>query len=215
MEENKGVDGVKRIITNTGIPLTFFNVYEALEDKNPRNVFLNGQLYVEDRVDAILSWYFGYDNSVRHSSIIKFLKSEYCSFISKIRFLSMLIHTDKPNNKGNREVIPFINNKKIISGLITIGEVRNSFQHNLVLQEAFNNVIKDGRKFSLIDKRLDSCKDLNDLVGIFKEEVILLVKEIDSIFLSEFPTLKISIEDLKKALTSPASDKEDKIAISP
>ena len=57
MEDNKnikGVDGVKRLITNTGVPLTFFNVYEALEEENPRNVFLNGQLYVEDRLDMIL-----------------------------------------------------------------------------------------------------------------------------------------------------------------
>ena len=42
MENNEDIessDGVKRIITNIGIPLTFFNVYEALEEKNPRNVF--------------------------------------------------------------------------------------------------------------------------------------------------------------------------------
>ena len=46
---------------------------------------------------------------------------------------------------------------------------------------------------------------------MFKEEVILLVKELDNIMLSEFPTLKISIEDLKKALTSPESDKKEEI----
>ena len=214
MENNEDIessDGVKRIITNIGIPLTFFNVYEALEEKNPRNVFLNGQLYVEDRVDMILSGYFGYDNSVRHNSIVKFLKSEYCNFISKIKFLSMLVHTDKPKDDRNREVIPFVNNRKVISSLITIGEVRNSFQHNLDFQEAFSNAIRDGRKFSLIEKRLDSCSDLSGLVEMFKEEVILLVKELDSIMLSEFPTLKISIEDLKKALTSPESDKKEEI----
>ncbi len=199
----EGADGVRRIITNTGIPLTSFNVYEALEEKNPRNVFLNGQLYVEDRVDFILSWYFGYDNSVRLNSIIQFLKSEYCSFISKIKFLSMLVHTDKINEEGKREVVQFISNKKIISSLITIGEVRNSFQHNLVLQEAFNNAIKGGKKFSLTGKKLDLSNDLNGLVNMFKEEVILLVKELDNLMISEFPMKKISIEDLKKALTTP------------
>ena len=199
----ENIDGLTRVITNKGINVTFLNVYEALEDKNPRNVFLNGQLYVEDRVDTIISFYFGYDNSIRHSSILKFLKSRYCDFISKIEFLSMLINTYKSDDKGKNDVVPFVENKKIISSLKTIGDVRNAFQHNLIFEGAFVNAIKEGKTFKLTNKKLKSCKNIQELVDIFKEEVILLVKELDNVMISEFPMEKISIEDLKKALTTP------------
>ncbi len=206
----ENIDGITRIFTNKGINITFLNVYEALEDKNPRNVFLNGQLYIEDRVDTIISGYFGHDNSIRHSSILRFLKSEYCDFLSKIKLLSMLINTYKDNLEGKKEEVSFIEDKKIISSLRTIGEVRNSFQHNLIFEEAFVNAIKDGRTFKLTNKRLDTCKSIQDLVNIFKEEVILLVGELDKIILKEFATHKIDIETLKKILASPESDKENK-----
>ena len=214
MENNdvkiENIDGITRVITNKGLKVNFLNIYEALEEKNPRNVFLNGQLYIEDRVDMIISGYFGHDNSIRHSSILKFLKSEHCDFFSKIKFLSMLINAYKKNNKGKKEVVPFIDNKKIISSLRTIGEVRNSFQHNLVFEEAFINAIKNGKTFKLTNKRLDTCKSIQDLVDMFKEEAILLVDELDKIILKEFATHKIDIETLKKILANPESDKEGK-----
>jgi len=199
----ESIDGITRVITNKGLRINFLNIYEALEEKNPRNVFLNGQLYIEDRLDTILSMYFGYDNSIRHSSILKFLKSENCDFISKIKFLSMLINKYKEDDKGEKEEVLFIENKKIIPSLRTIGEVRNSFQHNLVFEEAFINAIKDGRTFKLTNKRLDTSKSIQGLVDIFKKEAILLVDELDKIVLKEFATHKIDIETLKKALTTP------------
>jgi len=202
----ENIDGVTGVITNKGLRLNFLDIYKALEEKNPRNVFLNGQLYIEDRVDVIISGYFGYDNSIRHSSILKFLKSEHCDFFSKIKFLSMLIKKYQDNNERKEEV-PFIENKKIISSLRTIGEVRNSFQHNLVFEEAFINAIKDGKIFKLTNKRLDTSKSIQDLVDIFKKEVILLVDELDKIILKEFATHKIPIETLKKILTNPEINK--------
>ena len=87
----ESIDGITRVLTNKGLMVTFLNIYEALEEKNPRNVFLNGQLYIEDRVDTIISMYFGHDNSIRHSSILDFLKSENCDFISKIKFCGLFI----------------------------------------------------------------------------------------------------------------------------
>ena len=122
----------------------------------------------------------------------------------------MLINAYKKNNKGKKEVVPFIDNKKIISSLRTIGEVRNSFQHNLVFEEAFINAIKNGKTFKLTNKRLDTCKSIQDLVDMFKEEAILLVDELDKIILKEFATHKIDIETLKKILANPESDKEGK-----
>ena len=205
----ENIDGITRVVTNKGINVTFLNVYEALEDKNPRNVFLNGQLYVEDRVDKIISGYFGHDNSIRYSSILKFLKSEYCDFLSKIKFLSMLINTYKENPEGKKEEVSFIEDKNIVASLRTIGEIRNSFQHNLIFEEAFANSIKDGRTFKLVNKRLDSCKSIQDLVNIFKEETILLIAELDKIILKEFATHKIDIETLKRILASPESDKKE------
>lgn len=212
MEDEKdtkieNIDGITGVITNKGLRINFLNIYEALEEKNPRNVFLNGQLYIEDRVDVILSGYFGYDNSIRYSSILKFLKSEHCDFFSKIKFLSMLVNTYKEDNQGGKEEVPFIENKEIISSLRTIGEVRNSFQHNLIFEEAFINAIKDGKTFKLTNKRLDTCKSIQDLVDIFKEEVILLVDKLDKITIKEFATHKIDIETLKKILTSPEINK--------
>lgn len=206
----ENTDGITRVVTNKGINITFLNVYEALEDKNPRNTFLNGQLYVEDRIDTIISGYFGHDNSIRHSSILKFLKSEYCDFLSKIKLLSMLINIYKDNHEGKKEEVPFIEDKNIIASLRTIGEVRNSFQHNLVFEEAFVNAIKDGKTFKLTNKRLDTCKSIQDLVNMFKEETILLVGELDKIILKEFATHKMDIETLKKILVSSENDKEDK-----
>jgi len=201
-EENtkiENIDGITGVITNKGLRINFLNIYEALKEKNPRNVFLNGQLYIEDRVDTIISGYFGHDNSICHSSILKFLKSKHCDFFSKINFLSMLIN----KYEGGKEEIPFIENKEVISSLRTIGEVRNSFQHNLVFEEAFINAIKDGKTFKLTNKRLDSSKSIQDLVNIFKEEVILLVDKLDKIIIKEFATHKIDIEALKKFLTAP------------
>src|SRR3989344_4773638 len=200
MEEQPKIesyDGVTKVLTNKGIEVTFLNVYEALEQKNPRNVFLSGQLYIEDRLDTIISMYFGHDNSICHSSILKFLKSRHCDFFSKIKFLSMLINTYKPNQKGKPEEVYFVENKKIISSLQTIGEVRNSFQHNLVYEKAFQNSIKDGSKFIFMDKKLDTCDNLADLVKIFKEEVVLLTGELDKIIISNFPNHKMDIETLK------------------
>ena len=214
MEEQPKIesyDGVTKVLTNKGIEITFLNIYEALEQKNPRNVFLSGQLYIEDRLDTVISMYFGYDNSIRHSSILQFLKSKYCDFFSKTRFLSMLINTYKIDREGKQEIINFIENGKIISSLQTIGAVRNSFQHNLVYEDAFRNAIKDGSKFILIDKKLDTCNSLDDLVKSFKEEIILLTAELDKIILKEFATRKIDIETLKKALASPESDKKEEI----
>src|SRR3989344_2212400 len=141
-EKNKSFDGVTRVQTPNGTQITFLNVYEAIEQENPRNVFLNGQLYVEDRLDTIISMYFGYDNSLRHSSILKFLKSRHCDFFSKTQFLFMLINTYKIDREGKQEIVNFIENGKIISSLQTIGAVRNSFQHNLVYEDAFRNAIK-------------------------------------------------------------------------
>ena len=42
MEEQPKIesyDGVTKVLTNKGIEITFLNIYEALEQKNPRNVF--------------------------------------------------------------------------------------------------------------------------------------------------------------------------------
>jgi len=155
--------------------------------------------------------YFGHDNSIRHSSILKFLKSRHCDFFSKIKFLSMLINTYKPNKEGKQEVVSFIENKKVISSLQTIGAVRNSFQHNLIFEEAFKNAIKDGRTFELIDKKLDVCGSLDDLVKMFKEEVVLLTGELDKVIMKEFATQKIDIETFKKAITNQELDKKEEI----
>jgi hypothetical protein len=192
-------DGIKKIKTKEGFDILSFNIYDALEQKNPRNVFLNGQLYVENSLDIIISMYFGYDNSIRHSSILEFLKSRNCDFFSKIQLLSMLINTYKPNPTGKHEVVHFIEDKKIISSLQTIGEVRNAFQHNLVFDEAFKNAIKDGKTFKLINKRLDTCNNVDDLVKMFKEEVVLLNDKLHNIILKEFSTpVKLSPESDKK-----------------
>jgi hypothetical protein len=210
--ENKkieNIDGITRVITNKGLKINFLNIYEALENENPRNVFLNGQLYIEDRVDIIISGYFGYDNSIRHSSISKFLKSKHCDFFSKIRFLSMLINKYQEDNEGKKEEMPFIENKKIISSLETIGAIRNSFQHYLFFEEAFINAINDGKTFKLINKKLNICKNIQELVSVFKEEAILLVNELDKIILKEFATHKLDIETLKKILTNPENEKKE------
>jgi len=81
-EEQKyeNIDGVTKIITNTGIPLTFLNIYDALKDKNPRNVFLNGQLYIEDRLDRLISGYFGCDNIKLSGENVDCLCSTNCKF---------------------------------------------------------------------------------------------------------------------------------------
>jgi len=128
MEEQPKIesyDGVTKVLTNKGIEITFLNIYEALEQKNPRNVFLSGQLYIEDRLDTVISMYFGYDNSIRHSSILQFLKSKYCDFFSKTRFLSMLINTYKIDREGKQEIINFIENGKIIA-IDTADKIKHS-----------------------------------------------------------------------------------------
>ncbi|PIN89018.1 hypothetical protein COU60_05075 [Candidatus Pacearchaeota archaeon CG10_big_fil_rev_8_21_14_0_10_34_76] len=194
--KNKGYDGVTKVQTPDGEIITFLNIYEALEQDNPRNIFLNGQLYVENRLDTIISMYFGYDNNIRHASILNFLKSRYCDFFSKIKLLSMLIN----KYDGKIEVL-LIENKDVISSLQTIGEIRNSFQHNLIFEEAIKNSIKDGRTFKLTGKKLDTCENLNGLIEAFKKEVIRLTEELDKIIINKIPHYKIDMETLKKTLS--------------
>lgn len=202
-QKTKGYDGVTKVKTPDGEIITFLNIYEALEQDNPRNIFLNGQLYVENRLDTIISMYFGYDNNIRHASILNFLKSRYCDFFSKIKLLSMLI-----NKYDGKNEVPLIENKDVISSLQTIGEIRNSFQHNLIFEEAIKNSIKDGRTFKLTGRKLDTCGNLNGLIEAFKKEVIKLTEELDKIIINKIPHYKIDMETLKKTLTGHSFDND-------
>ena len=196
--EKKEYDGITEVYRSDGIKITSFNIHDALDQKNPRNVFLNGQLYLEDSVDMIISWYFGYDNNIRHASIINFLKSGHCDFFTKVEFLSMLINKYRQVPNSLHQTDHFISDRRIIASLRIIGQVRNAFQHNLVADKAFIEASKEGAKFKLTDKRLDTCKNVDELVNLFKEEAFLLYDKLHEMILTEMPHSKIDLKTLIK-----------------
>ena len=51
--EIKNYDGITEK-KDGSITSCSFNIHEALKNENPRNIFLNGQLYVEMICDSIL-----------------------------------------------------------------------------------------------------------------------------------------------------------------
>ena len=55
---SKDYDGVVANYEESGFVWMNFDISKALEDKNPRNVFINGQLFVEMQCDDLLLSYF-------------------------------------------------------------------------------------------------------------------------------------------------------------
>ncbi len=155
-----------------------FNIDEALKQKNPRNVFLNGHLYIEFFCDAIIKYYFDIDNKIKDKVFSDFLESGNCSFSLKIWFMDKLMKYDENNLLSPERLI----DKKIINSLHAISEVRNSFQHNLNLDMAFEKLVKKSdRKFTFIRKKLSQYKELDKLIEDFKKEVKELYNELEKI----------------------------------
>jgi hypothetical protein len=150
----------------------YFNIDEALSQKNPRNTFLNGQLFIEMVCDRIITKYFckgitGSDNR-RRTVFSDFLKSRDVNFFMKINLLKKL-EIYKEGKLGK------LIDKKIITSLKSIGAVRNAFQHNLQHGDALNS-LTDGDKFVFacadqIGLSVYSKKGIEDLKKYFCLEV--------------------------------------------
>jgi hypothetical protein len=159
MKEMKKYDGMT-IINDSGIKTVFYDITEALNIKDPRNVFLNGQLFIELQCDGILTEYFckgetGYDNR-RRSLFSNFLKSKEMSYYTKIKLLKEL---EILENNQMKKII----DKKIYTSLKAIGAVRNAFQHNLEYEEALKSLTGDKFVFLLENKKLSDYEDVEQL----------------------------------------------------
>ncbi len=168
------------IITHKNGKYTFteYNIDKALNQKNIRNVFLNGQLFTEMLCDSIICLYLTQNKNPQQGILSNFLKSRHIDFFSKIELLKML------ENKKRKKFI----DKDIIISLKAIGAVRNAFQHNLRHEDALRS-LTDGDKFAFKNKVLSTYTDVGSLVLDFKLEVRDIFIKLHSIIL-EIPTLE-------------------------
>ena len=177
--EGKSYDGItiKELRQeNRLVKITHYNLLEALNQDNPRNVFLNGHLYIEDKCDELLLEYFcyyGYTEEEPYFLYLKrdvfndFLRSRHFDYSNKVYLLKNL-KLDRDQNPDDVLV-----ESKIITSLKAIGAVRNAFHHNLVYQDALDKFTKSD-KFVFVSesKVLSKYSDTFSL----KDDFILEVK---------------------------------------
>ena len=167
-------DGITEGLTDEGDKITIYDLKKALDQESPRSVFLNGQLYIEKECDMIIGIYFAQNNPIKMGVLGGFLTSRYCDFFDKIFILKNLV---------TNSFEPIIKDSKIISSLQAIGEVRNSFQHNIEYVEAMDQVRKGG-KFSFVDKNLKGYSTVENLLEDFKTEVIEVYHKLNDLEIS-------------------------------
>ena len=171
MQDNK-YDGIT--ITSDGqFKFVSYDISEALNQDNPRNAFLNGQLFIEMQCDLLLVQYFckgntGTDNR-RRTLFSNFLKSRDVDYFTKIKLLKTL---EFISSKGVKKIL----DKKVYTSLKAVGAVRNAFHHNLEYEDALN-FLTNGDKFvfaSRESKLLSSYTDVKTLKRDFVSEAYSL-----------------------------------------
>jgi hypothetical protein len=168
----KKYDGLTEgFLTNGRERIVIYDIKKALEEKNPRSVFLNGQLYIENECDSLIEIYFTPNNPIKSGVIGSFLTSRYCDFFAKIFILKSLI---------TLSLEPVIKDLRIFSSLQAVAEIRNAFQHNIEYEKALEQVRRGGR-FAFINKSLKDYLTVDDLLKDFKIEVIELYENIKKI----------------------------------
>lgn len=155
-----------------------YNISEALNQENPRNIFLNWHLFIELECDSLLIQYYCNNMTNRKRTIFwNFLKSKYIDYSGKIQFLRLA----ELNRDGK---ITSVISKELYTSLKAVGAIRNAFHHNLDYGDALS-FLTDGDKFILIKKpkhkTLASYKDMHELVDDFKSEVITLYEKLHMI----------------------------------
>lgn len=176
-EEHDGIKVKKK--KGTSLIITEYNFLDAINnEKDPRKIFLSGQLHLEFQCDGVIFSYFQTDKGLRNGVFSNFLHSEEMSFEKKIKLLGKLLISDK-HAKPLRLI-----DKKITKGLRAIARIRNAFQHNLSYEEALKIVLKGGANFGMIDNKLKDCKDIDSLVKNFKEEYEKLYLALHDIIMS-------------------------------
>lgn len=180
MTKKEEYDGL--LVTTKGSRRSIrYNIEKALKQDNPRNVFLNGQLFIEMSCDSLIKVYFTNNDPLRMGILSEFLKSRHFDYFMKIKLIKILKYEDSsPSFKPQT-----IASNQLIKSLISIGEIRNVFQHNLDIHEAMKSVRKiSGSKFSFLDKKLKNYHQVDDLVNDFKKEVITVNKKIVELIFS-------------------------------
>lgn len=165
-------DGIT-IISDGQFKAVSYDISEALNQNNPRNAFLNGQLFIEMQCDLLLVQYFckgnsGADNRKR-TLFSNFLKSRDIDYYAKIKLLKTLEYI---SNKGIKKILE----KNIYISLKAVGAVRNAFHHNLEYEDALN-CLTNGDKFvfaSRETKPLSSYMNVEALKNDFISEAYSL-----------------------------------------
>lgn len=178
--DDENHDGVMVEKNADGGVLVITNIYDALKEDNPRNLFLNGQLHIENLCDILLSWYFckgttGEDN-LRRTVFLDFLKSRDVDFFAKINLLRKVEVFEDGKMKR-----PF--DGKVYVSLKAVGAVRNAFQHNLIYGEALKH-ITDGDVFVFVNEKktkLTAFKSVDNLKKAFASEAVQLHDELVAI----------------------------------
>ncbi|MBI2106742.1 hypothetical protein HYT57_02050 [Candidatus Woesearchaeota archaeon] len=176
--ETEDYDGVRDTRIGNARSISY-DIEEALDQDNPRNVFLNGQLYTEMSCDLIITLYFSKDDSLKSSILDDFLTSKSIDFFGKINLMRMLLKKTEVENRYEI-LIPL----EIIQTLHAVAEIRNAFHHHLVYTEAMKQV-QMGGKFSVgVKKQLKSYHKIEDLTNDFKVVVKILNEELNNVISS-------------------------------
>lgn len=155
-----------------------YDISEALNQENPRNVILNWHLFIEIELDLLLIQYYWDKMTNRKRTLFwNFLKSKHIGYFEKIAFLRMTeILIDN-------QVTSLISSE-VYSSLKAIGAVRNAFHHNLNHEDALFS-LSTGDKFMFIKnpqyKTLAAYKDVTALINDFKIEIFNLNEKLHNL----------------------------------
>ncbi len=189
MTRQEEYDGIRAYYASDGVKHTHYDINEALNQSNPRQLFTLGQLYVEMVCNDIISIYFTIDDPIRQGVLISFLISGDLDFSIKIKLLHALTYPDSKSKNLSNSVV----DKKVITSLKAIAEVRNAFQHRLEFELAIAKVQR-GSRFSFLQRKLSEYKDIETLMGDFKTEVKKVYSELNEITMKvkNLPRLRIT-----------------------
>jgi hypothetical protein len=179
-------DGIKFTKTKR-LHVLKLNLDEALNQGNPRNIILNGHLFIESKCDSILLEYFlpqdeMSSNDLRRHNFQQFLKFIEMNYFTKIKLLKKsLVFID--TNKEPNIVGPLIK-KEVYISLKAIGAIRNAFHHNLTYHDVFECFKDGGDKFIFVNnkgKALNKYDTIEDLVKDFVIETKVVYSKLEEL----------------------------------
>ncbi len=195
--------------SENNIEYTKISLRKALEEDNPRIVFLLGQLYLEMYIDKIIVLVFSSNFNITNV-LNQTLDSENFTYKMKINLLKDIFKEIIKNCSDNSHLKSFLlkHRKSILNDMEIIGNIRNAFQHNLYYSKAISKLNNNTGKFFNLKTKLKDYRTLPPLLMDFKKIVIPLQDSLIYILIS-LMELASDGTKLKSFGKMPAVSKQD------